>query len=179
MTDIPEKALRARQRYSEGATTRDILAETKLSHWALYFWLAGGPKKNGVRVLEPIVKRKLVTRRRILKEERLHMVERMMRAAERQIREIEERLAGTKQEPGATERDARTLAVLARTMQSLTALDALHEPKAGKKKSRPLEHDDDEDRIPASIDALREELSKKLAGMAAGSAGRVSVEIDE
>ena len=81
MTDIPENAKLARQRYEEGALTRDILAETGLNLWALYYWLAGGPKKNGVRALPAIAKRKLVTRRRLLKEERLHMVERMMRAA--------------------------------------------------------------------------------------------------
>jgi hypothetical protein len=161
MTDIPENALRARQSYIEGMPTREIMAQTELSLWALYYWLAGGPKKNGVRVLEPISKRRLVTRRRILKEERVHMVERMMRAAERQIREIEERLAGTQQEPGATERDARTLAVLARTMQSLTALDALHEkgppkPKAPKNES-----------VPRSIDELRRSLARKLEAIIA------------
>ena len=46
MTDIPDNAARARQMYSEGATTRDILAETGLSHWGLYHWLAGGPKQK-------------------------------------------------------------------------------------------------------------------------------------
>jgi hypothetical protein len=109
MTDIPENAKLARQRYEEGALTRDILAETGPGLWALYYWLAGGPKKNGVRALPAIAKRKLVTRRRLLKEERLHMVERMMRAAERQMREIEIRLAGSGQEPGASDRDARCM----------------------------------------------------------------------
>lgn len=179
MTDIPESALRARQLYEEGRLTRDIMAETNLSLWALYYWLAGGPKKAGVRALPALAKRKFVTRRRILKEERLHMVERMMRVAERQIEEIEVRLAGSGQEPGTNERDARTLAVLARTMQSLTALDALHESKTGHKTTKPVDDDDDEDTIPASIDALRQELSRRLAGMAGAHPGRVSREPDE
>ncbi len=166
MVQLPENAIRARDLYVEGKPTREIMEETGLSLWALYYWLAGGPKKAGVRALPPIVKRKLVTRRRILKEERVHMVERMMRAAERQIRGIEERLAGTMQEPGESERDARTLAVLARTMQSLTALDALNEPKAGRKK--PVSNDeDDEDRIPESIDELRQSLARKLEAIIA------------
>lgn len=182
MTDIPENAKLARRRYEEGALTRDILAETGLNLWALYYWLAGGPKKNGVRAMPAIAKRKLVTRRRLLKEERLHMVERMMRAAERQMREIETRLAGSGQEPGASDRDARALAVLARTMQSLTALDALHEPKAGKTKKQPqpiAEYDDNDDRIPASIDALRRELSHRMAGMVAGATRQVPGKPDD
>jgi hypothetical protein len=74
------------------------------------------------------------------------------------------RLAGSGQEPGANERDARTLAVLARTMQSLTALDTLHEPKAGKTKKPAV--DDNYDEIPEDIDALRRELTERLAAMA-------------
>jgi hypothetical protein len=141
------------------------MAETGLSLSALYFWLAGGPKKAGVRALPALAKRKFVTRRRILKEERLHMVERMMRVAERQIEEIEVRLAGSGQEPGANERDARTLAVLARTMQSLTALDTLQEPTTtGAKKKHVV--DDNYDEIPEDIDALRRELTERLAAMA-------------
>jgi hypothetical protein len=175
MTDIPENALRARQMYSEGATTRDILAETELSHWALYHWLAGGPKQeNGERLLPEVPKRRMVVRRKILKENRIALINRMMKTAERQVYDIEARLAGSKQAPGERERDARTLAVLAKTLQSLTAIDALHEPKVGKTKPKPLDDDDDEDRIPASIDALRRELSDRMAGMVAGASRRVS-----
>ncbi len=55
-----------------------------------------------------------------------------MSAAERQIREIEVRLAGSRQEPGANASAMRARSrCLRKTMQSLTALDALHEPKAG------------------------------------------------
>jgi hypothetical protein len=178
MTDIPDNAALARQLYEEGRLTRDIMAETGLSLSALYFWLAGGPKKSGVRALPPLAKRKLVTRRRILKEERLHMVERMMRVAERQIEDIEQRLAGSGQEPGVNERDARTLAVLARTMQSLTALDAQNEPKATGAKQKRGVNDDDEDRIPADIDAIRRELSRSLEAMAADGAREISGETE-
>jgi hypothetical protein len=179
MTDIPDNAARARQMYADGATTRDIIAATGLSHWTLYRWIAGGPKnRDGEPLLPPLVKRRTVTRRRILKEERLTLVNRMMRAAERQVGEIEQRLAGSGQAIGERARDARTLALLAKTLQSLTALDALHEPKAGRKTSKAANDDDDCDTIPASIDALRQELSQRLAGMAGRHPGRISREAD-
>jgi hypothetical protein len=179
MTDIPENAVRARQMYAEGATTRDIIEATGLSHWTLYHWIEGGPKRDGKPLLQPLVKRRTVTRRRILKEDRLTLVNRMMRAAERQVGEIEQRLAGSGQAIGERERDARTLALLAKTLQSLTALDALHEPKVGRTKSRAPGNENDRDRIPASIDALRQELSRRLAGMAGGDPGRISGKADE
>jgi hypothetical protein len=179
MTDIPDKAARARQMYSEGATTRDILAETELSHWGLYFWLAGGPKqKTGERLLPEVPKRRMVVRRKILKENRIALVNRMMKTAERQVYEIEARLAGSKQAPGERERDARTLAVLAKTLQSLTAIDALHEPKTTPKKKQPVD-DDDEDYLPADIDGIYRELSRKMEAMAAGGSQRVSGESDD
>ena len=166
MVQVPENAIRARELYEQGAPTREIMAETGLSHGSLYHWIEGGPKTRGVPLLPALPKRRVVVRRRILKEERLDLVTRMMRAAERQVRDIEIRLAESGQAPGDSERDARTLAVLARTMQSLTALDALHEPKVGKKK--PVTDDeDDEDRIPESVDELRESLSRKLEAIIA------------
>ena len=165
MTDIPPNALRARERYADGATTRVIMAETGLSRAALYHWIDGGPKKNGERLLQPLPKRKVATRRRLLKGERVMIVTRMMRAAEAQVAEIETRLVGTRQEPGERERDARTLAILARTIQSLALLDTRDDkPGRPKKKPRP-DDDDDEDQIPDDIDALRRELSQKMAGM--------------
>jgi hypothetical protein len=179
MTDIPESAARARQMYSEGATTRDIIAETKLSHWGLYHWLAGGPKqKNGERLLPEVPKRRMVVRRKILKENRVALINRMMKTAERQVYEIEARLAGSKQAPGERERDARTLAVLAKTLQSLTAIDALHERKPMQKKKPPVD-DDDEDYLPADIDGVYRELSKKLEAMAAGGSPGISGDADD
>jgi hypothetical protein len=180
MTDIPENAARARQMYSEGATTRDILAETELSHWGLYHWLAGGPKqKNGERLLPELPKRRMVVRRKILKENRVALVNRMMKTAERQVYEIEARLAGSKQAPGERERDARTLAVLAKTLQSLTAIDALHEPKAGRRKKQDAVDDDDEDYLPADIEGIYRELSRKMEAMAAGGPQRIPGESED
>ena len=171
MTDIPESAALAREMYSEGVTTREILEATGFSHWMLYRWIAGGPtNRDGEPLLPPLPKRRTVTRRRILKEERLKLVNRMMRAAERQVGEIEERLTEGGQALGERERDARTLALLAKTLQSLTALDALHEPKTTGARKKRVVDEDDEDTIPADIDAIRRELSRSLEAMAAGGA---------
>ena len=180
MTDIPQNARRARQLYEQGVPTREIMTRTGLSKGSLYHWIAGGPNTRGVPALPALPKRRGVKQPRMPKVERANLVTRMMRAAERQVRDIENRLAESGQAPGESERDARTLAVLARTLQSLAALDARHEPKAGPFRKKPLFDDEaDQDRIPASIDALREELSRKLAGMAAGHAGRLSREAFE
>jgi len=176
MTDIPEIARLARQMYADGAATRAIMAETGLRLDRLYYWLKGGPKVQGVPLLPELPLRRPSsrrTRRNVaavpLRQQRQALAARMMRAAERQVGEIETRLAGTAHAPGDSERDARTLAVLARTMQSLSALDAAHEPATPAKQRKALADDDDYDQIPADIDALRRELTQRLEAMAAGS----------
>jgi hypothetical protein len=121
----------------------------------------------------------MVVRRKILKENRIALINRMMKTAERQVYEIEARLAGSKQAPGDRERDARTLAVLAKTMQSLTAIDALHEMKTGGRTKRQPVDQDDEDFLPADIDGIYRELSRKMEAMAAGGSQGVSGEADE
>lgn len=169
MTDIPEAALRARQMYKDGAEIRAIKAKTGLSQSRLYHWLDGGPKTNGERLLPPIVKR-VPRKQSSLEKKRTGLVGRMMRAAEQQVVAIERRLADTQQQPADSERNARTLAVLAKTMQSLAALDAPHKPKAMQKEKVSAD-DHDYDQIPEDIDALRRELTDRLAAMAKGHSG--------
>ena len=55
--------------------------------------------------------------------DRVALVGRLWRTAEAQVRDIEERLARHQQQPDERERDARTLAVLVKTMRELSALD--------------------------------------------------------
>lgn len=157
MTPIPENARRARQLYKEGTPTQKILAETGLSRWALYHWLDGGPVTAGVPALPPIGKRN----RRAPKLKRAELIERMLRAAERQVTGIELQLEGTRQEPGEAERNVRTLAVLAKTMQSLAALDAQHKRAAPKPKAAKNES------MPRTIDELRRSLARKLEAIIA------------
>lgn len=160
MIDIPQAALRARAMYGAGATTREIQAETGLERGTLYFWIDGGPRRDGKpgspRILPPLERRRTIARRKLRADERAGLVARMMRAAERQVQEIEERIGGTSNDD--TERDARTLAVLARTMRELTALDALHRGNDERKKTA-RSHDEP---FPRDIGELRRSLSEKL-----------------
>jgi hypothetical protein len=156
MSEIPEAVLRARKMYGEGAATRDIIKHTGLSIDRLYHWLDGGPKRDGRRPLPAVPRRRIVTRRRILKSERIALVTRMMRAAEQQVRDIEERLAAVQPEPAARDRDARLLAVLVKTMRELTALDAQQDNETPRAESAA------EDELPPDIDDLRRELARRV-----------------
>lgn len=172
MTDIPPAALRGRQMYLERKPTREILAETGLSHWALYHWIDGGPKINGKRLLPALPRRRVVVRRRILKADRIKLVTRMMRTAERQVEEIEIRLAQDGHAPSDRERDARLMAVLVKTLRELTALDALHD--SGGQPQTDSGPEDDYDAVPRELDDLRRELSRRLEAMAGGNASGIS-----
>jgi hypothetical protein len=178
--DVPEPARRARQMYREGVEVGVIARETGLSTGALYYWIAGGPRRRGVTLLPALPKRRLAMQRRMLAEQRLALVERMMIAAEHQVCAIEVRLTGSGQEPAARERDARTLAVLVKTMQALVALEAMPKPDAMPgKKTITAPDDDDDDTIPADIDVLRRELSQRLEAMAAADAAGIPRPADE
>lgn len=85
MTDIPEAAHRARQMYADGAPTRAILAETKLSLHSFYNWVNGRASSKAQPVLLPLPKRRTVRHLRIDPGDRRSLVERMMRSAERQV----------------------------------------------------------------------------------------------
>lgn len=93
------------------------------------------------------------------------LVSRLWRTAERQVADIEARLIEAGGDPATLERDAKTLAVLARTVRDLVAIDA--EQKRGAKTDR-----NDEDRqAPRDLDAFRHELAEKLAQLGALEAG--------
>jgi hypothetical protein len=173
-TGIPEAALRARQMYADGATVDEIVEATGLSHFTLYKWIDGAPQKDGSTLLAPLPRRRMVATRRMLDAERAAVVARLMRSAERQIQDIERRI-GTP--AGQQESDSRTLAVLARTMRELTALDALNrmskQPKkssatndAGAPKPKPVA----DEPVPADLEELRRDLSRRLDQLVAEAA---------
>jgi len=163
MTEIPSAAERARQMYADGATIAVIKAETGLTHHRLYHWLDGAPQKAGGSLLPPLPKRRIVKRTRISAGDRLSVVARIMRSAERQVAEIDRRI-GTENDQG--EKDARALALLARTIRELTAVDAmnreLEQPTMGG-----ATHDDDDDRPPEDIDEFRNELARRIDALVA------------
>jgi hypothetical protein len=173
MAEIPEAARRARQMYADGVDTRTILAETGLSLWGLYNWLDGRAKRKGEQLLPPLPKRRTVRHLRIAPGDRRSLVERMMRSAERQVAEIELRVGAPRHD---REKDARMLAVLARVMRELTAVDALNrqlESADGSgAKDTPIV---DDDPPPEDIDEFRSELARRIeAFVAERTDGRVS-----
>jgi hypothetical protein len=168
MTEIPENATRARQMYADGATVAAIKAETGLSHHQLYHWLEGAPQRAGGSLLPPLPKRRIVKRTRISAGDRLSVVARIMRSAERHVAEIDRRIS-TGNDKG--EKDARALALLARTIRELTAVDAmnreLEQPKMGA-----AANDDDDDRPPDDIDEFRNELARRINALVASRSDR-------
>jgi hypothetical protein len=170
MAEIPEAAQRARQMYAEGVDTRTIMAETGLSTWTLYNWLDGRASRTGEQVLEPLPKRRIVRNLRITPGDRRSLVERMMRSAERQVAEIELRVGSPRHD---REKDARMLAVLARAMRELTAVDALNRDLERVKEPAPeVEKSGKADEpVPRDIEELRRSVSQKLQAIIAERTG--------
>ncbi|WP_029003696.1 helix-turn-helix domain-containing protein [Azorhizobium doebereinerae] len=167
----PETAARARALYAQGVPVKAISAETGLSTRQIYYWLdreAGAPKRPGRLAPEPTTRRRradlarppgAVARRRLMG--------RLWKAAEGQIAEIEARLDAARGEgradadappPRDSERDARALAVLARVMRDLSALDA----------AARRERADGKAAVARDPSAFRAELARRLERLRAG-----------
>jgi hypothetical protein len=108
--------------------------------------------------------RKRRTNTQITKET---LVDQLWRTAAGQVAEIEQRLtkAGTPEraDGAATERDAKTLAILARTVRELQAIDAAP-PRHGPHEAT---EDTDDDSVPRDRDKLRDALAQRLERFAA------------
>jgi len=164
MTEIPQIALRARQRYVDGEPVEAILLATKLSLKQFYHWLDGAPQPDGTALLPPIPRRHVFRKRSpTTAREREKLIARIMRAAERQVQAIEERCEAAGIEPTERDSEARALAVLARTMRELTELDEVNCRRKATDQSRPP----NDEPIPRNIDELRESLLRKLEALVA------------
>jgi hypothetical protein len=150
MTEIPDAASRARQMYADGAPVKDIIAATGLTQAVVYRWLDGGG------VLPAVPRRYAGRARPRRKRGRAATIECIRRAADKQVREISERLAEDGVPLSEREQRTRSLAVLAKTMRELIALDTA-EAEAKKLQTRA-----DDDSIPRDIDELRRELTRRL-----------------
>ena len=114
------------------------------------------------RASQPRKRRTASTARvRKLSGDRAALVKRMWRAADTQVREIENRLLRDAPEPLERERDARVLAVLAKTLRELSALD---ETREDKQTVTPV----DDDAVPRDMGELRRSLARKLEALVAG-----------
>jgi hypothetical protein len=164
MRHSPEIIARARQMYADGALFADICKACGLSTGGLTYWIDGGPAK-GERHLDPLPRRNRamarIRRGRRTKGDRIALIARLWRTAEAQVRDIEERLMRHAQQPDDREKDARTLAVLVKTLRELSALDGAD--------GQPETEDDG----PHDIEEFRRELARRMEAVVAGRAHRV------
>ncbi|MCA0400598.1 MAG: hypothetical protein LCH38_07260 [Proteobacteria bacterium] len=108
---------------------------------------------------------------------RAQLVKRLWRTAEKQVETIEARMAAMAGEPAGLEREAKILAVIARTLRDLVALDV--EARAagigGKRKQGNSAGGEQEDGgysgAARDLSAFREELARRLDQLRAGGAG--------
>ena len=167
MTEIPQAGLRARQMYAERKTVRAILAETGLNLDQLYDWLDGATQPDGSTLLPPIPRRRTIVRRSSRAATRMALVTRLMRAAESQMHGIEQQLEKAGYVPGQGEQTSRSIALLARTMRELSAIDECEASRKAPNKSG----ESNDEPVPLDIDELRRSLIRKMDAILAEREG--------
>jgi hypothetical protein len=165
----PDAVALVRRRYAEGATVKAIVAESGIKNLTIIYRCLAGlyPDGTGVKPV-PIPQRRAGVRVRHRKGSRAALVARMWRTAERQVEEIEDRLAVAGLEVAERESNARTLAIVAKTLRELVAVD---EAKTSRGSEAPKDHDDDH---PRNIEDLRRELAQKLERFVASRSASLS-----
>jgi len=148
-----------RRLYAEGTTVNEIVARSGVKNLSIVYRCVAGryPDGSGIKPA-PIPQRRQGVRVRHRGGSRAALVTRMWRTAERQVEEIEDRLAVAGLELAERESNARTLAVVAKTLRELSAVDESEKSQKGKKQPS----DDDSDAIPRDIDEFREELARRI-----------------
>lgn len=163
----PETVVLVRQRYVDGDLVDHIRSETGLSRRDVYDCLDGVfPDSDGER--PPKIPRRQVNAPRPRKAAggRSALIASLWRTTERQVRDIDKRLRRHKQEPAERERDARMMAVVVKTVRELTAIE------------EKTQRVDDANVPPATIDAFRRELARKLAALGAGKGAAAADDAD-
>ncbi|MFG1207791.1 hypothetical protein V5F79_19170 [Xanthobacter flavus] len=176
----PARGALARRLYLEGASMAEIRRQTGLSSAGVYYWIDREMGPDGTFLFNPVPRRtahpvggqpakartEKPSRTPSGKPDRRGLLKRLWRAAERQINEIEDRLARAADPSEAPrpepEKDARALAVLARTLRELTALEA--EAKKRRKAK-------DQDGTVRDLDTFRRELARRLDRLREGGDG--------
>jgi hypothetical protein len=160
----PDLVAQVRRLYSEGESVKDILAGMAIKLGTLYGCLDGRyPDGSGIKPAR-------IPRRR----EGVHvyqrigtrgaLVARMWRTAEKQVAEIEDGLKAAGIALDERESNARTLAIVAKTLRELSAVDEAAE-KPRRKGRKQLPDDDSDDEPPRDIEELRRELSRKIEAL--------------
>lgn len=178
MTDpsppVAEPGARVRALYAAGRTLRDIRAETGLGSSRIYYWLDHDIGPDGLPRPRPVPRRhtgRSLTPAAAARRRQL-LAQRIWRAAEAQVCEIEARMTALEAAPAEAERDARALAVLARVVRELSALDGADgappaKTKAAAKAGEGTAEDGD---AFGDLDTFRRELARRLDGLRDGGA---------
>jgi hypothetical protein len=153
----PEQVALARRLYVEGAPVSAIAAAIGASSVGIVYRCLDGAFADGTGVdPAPIPRRRPGVRLLGRSGSRAALVARLWRAAEQQVDEIERRLQAAGLELTEREGNARTLAVVVKTLRELAAFD-----EANAAKTRETTHDDD-DAVPIDLDELRRELARRI-----------------
>ena len=164
-TPSPEQVALARRLYLEGEPVKAIVAKLELgSTGSLYRCIDGDfPDGSGVKPA-PLPRRHDGVRVRHRMGSRDALIARMWRTAERQVEEIEKRFRATGLDLDERESNARTLAIVAKTLRELAGFEEAKAARGGK-----AHRDDDDEPAPRNIKDLRRALTEKLERFAAGT----------
>jgi hypothetical protein len=167
----PDVVALVRRLYAEGALVKEIVAQSGIKNLTIIYRCVAGlyPDGSGIKPA-PIPQRRQGVRVRHRAGSRAALVTRMWRTAERQVEEIEDRLTVAGLELVERESNARTLAIVAKTLRELSAVDE-------KTRGKESEKANDDDTPPRNIDDLRRELAKKLEAFVAGTVDAVPDDI--
>jgi hypothetical protein len=165
----PDVVALARRLYQEKEPVTAILQQCGISLWVLYRCLDGSHADGSGVKPAPIPQRRAGVRMRQRMGSRAALIARMWRTAERQVEEIEDRLKAAGLDLPERESNARTLAIVAKTLRELSAVDEARQARIRKG----TQHHDD-DAPPRDIDELRRKLAEKLEAFVAQNADEVS-----
>ena len=168
-TPTPDVVALVRRLYQDGESVKDICAKAGISLATMYRCVNGKFDDGSGVPPAPILHRRTDTRTAERIGRRGALIARMWRTAERQVGEIEDRLKAAGLELAERESNARTLAVVARTLRDLSAAD-----EANKARSREASKDNNDN---ARLE-LRRSLAKKLAAFVGGPSGAVPEQLD-
>jgi hypothetical protein len=134
----------------------------------MYRCLAGEYPDGSGAAPAPIPRRRPAVRSYRRAASRVALVGSIWRTAQKQVEHIEDRLDAAGLPLAERESNARMLAVVARTLRELAAVDEANKPRKNNPKN------DDDELPPRNVDELRQALSRKLEAFIARSGDGVS-----
>jgi hypothetical protein len=157
----PDVVALVRRLYQDGATVNAIVAESGIKNLDIIYRCFDGRYPDGSGVAPArLPRRKPGVRVRHRAGSRAALVTRMWRTAELQVEEIEDHMAAAGLDVAERERNARTLAVVARTLRELSAVDESQTRRKGGQQTP--DDDNDDDPVPRDIDEFRRELARRI-----------------